>query len=178
MLYCVHRYFFSRDSTYFSTRFDQLDIRDHEAFLIIISLPDTECKDFDALLSVIYPENFEEHHLSYEEWKSVLHLSTCWGFASIRKLTLSTINPPTPHDRLLLARTHSVDHWVVPALSALCERTAPLTLSEARQMDIEDVVLVATVREHVRSHTLQVATAEIARHVEAAQAGRLVGTFT
>ena len=56
MLYCVHRYFFSRDSTHFSTQFDQLDIRDHEAFHTIISLRDTERKDFDALLSVIYPE--------------------------------------------------------------------------------------------------------------------------
>ncbi len=44
-------------------------------------------------------------------------------------------------DRLLLTPTYSVDHWAVPALSALCRRTAPLTLSEARQMDIEDIVL-------------------------------------
>ena len=56
MLYCVHRYFFSRDSMYFSTRFTQLDIRDHEAFPIIISLEDIEEKDFDAFLSILYPE--------------------------------------------------------------------------------------------------------------------------
>jgi hypothetical protein len=105
----------------------------------------------------------------------VLHLSTRWGFASIRKRALSSIKPPTPHDRLLLARTYSVDDWVVPALSALCERTTPLTLSEARQMEIEDVVLVSTVREDIRSLTLQVDAAEIPRRIEAVQAGKLVG---
>jgi len=104
----------------------------------------------------------------------VLQLSTLWDFASIRGLALNNIRPPTPNDQLLLARTYSVDHWVIPALSALCERSAPLSLDEARQMDIEDVILVATVREGIRNHALQVDAAEIPRRVEAAQAKQLV----
>ncbi|KAH9976128.1 hypothetical protein BGW80DRAFT_1291526 [Lactifluus volemus] len=172
-LYCVHRYFFSRDSVYFSTRFAQLDIRDHEALPTIISLGDIEREDFEAFLSVIYPEDFEEPDLSYKEWKSVLHLSTLWGFASLRKLAIRSIYPPTPHDRLLLARTYSVDHWVLPALTALCERNTPLSLDEARQMSIEDVVLVATVREDIRNNTIQVKAIDIPCRVEAAQAGKL-----
>jgi hypothetical protein len=113
------------------------------------------------------PRNFEKKDLSYKGWKSVLHLSTRWGFASVRELALSSIEPPTPHDQLLLARTYSVDRWVVPALSALCERTMPLTLSEARQMSIEDVVLVSTVREDIRGHALQVGdTAEVSLRIK------------
>jgi hypothetical protein len=54
-LYCVHRFFFSRDSTYFSERFAQLGIRDHKALPIVISLGDVERKDFEALLSILYP---------------------------------------------------------------------------------------------------------------------------
>ena len=117
--------------------------------------------------------DFEEHGLSYEQWKSVLHLSTRWGFASLRKLALRSIEPPTPFDRLLLARAYSVDHWVLPALSALCERTVPLSLNEARQMSIEDVVLITTVREDIRHHELQVDSTEIEYCIEAAQAGML-----
>ncbi|KAI9452806.1 hypothetical protein F5148DRAFT_496055 [Russula earlei] len=172
-LYCVHRYFFSRDSAYFSTGLAQFDIRDHETLPTIISLDKIERNDFDAFLSVFYPESFEENDRSYEQWKSVLHLSTRWGFASMRKLALATINPPTPYDRLLLARTYSVDHWVVPALSALCEKAEPLTFSEAREMDIGDVVLVATVRENIRSHKLQVDAVDVPHHVEAALEGIL-----
>ena len=88
----------------------------------------------------------------------------------MRKLALRSINPPTPFDQLLLARAYSVDHWILPALSALCERTVPLSLSEARQMSIEDVVLVTTVREDIRHHALQVDSDEIPRCIEAAQA--------
>jgi hypothetical protein len=140
-LYCIHRYFFSRDPEYFSC---SVDIPDHEAWHSIISLDDTERRDYDAFLSILYPEygwwsiahrltyqdvftygHFREVNLPYEEWRSVLHLSTRWGFALIR----TTTKPPTPHDRLLLARTYLVDDWVAPALSALCDRTAPLTLS-------------------------------------------------
>ncbi|KAI9465230.1 hypothetical protein BJY52DRAFT_1164882, partial [Lactarius psammicola] len=149
-MYCVHRYFFSRDSVYFSTRFAQLGIRDHEALPTIISIGDVERNDFEALLSILYPANFGVHELTYEQWKSVLHLSTRWGFASLRKLALKSIKPPTSHDQFILARTYSIDHWVLPALTALCERTLPLSLDEALQMSMEDVILVATVREEVR----------------------------
>jgi len=125
------------------------------------------------LIKAYLGRDFEGTQFSYEEWKSVLHLSTRWDFASIRRLALGSIRPPTPHDRLLLARTYSVDDWVVPALSALCERSTPLSLFEARQMSIEDVVLVSTVREDIRSHALQVDSAEIPLRVEAEQLGAL-----
>jgi hypothetical protein len=128
---------------------------------------------FTCILSVSTHRNFEKHGLSYKEWVSVLHLSTRWGFASLRKLALASIEPPTPYERLLLARTYSIDDWVIPALSSLCERTAPLSLDEARQMKIEDVVIVATVRENIRDLRVRVDAAEIRRRVEAAQAGKL-----
>lgn len=115
--------------------------------------------------------DFEEHDLSYEQWKSVLCLSSRWGFATLRNLALKSIKPPTPFDQLLLSRAYSVDHWVLPALSALCERPVPLSLNEARQMSMEDVVLVTTVREDIRNHALQVDSDEIPHCIEAAQAG-------
>ncbi|KAI0295200.1 hypothetical protein BC826DRAFT_874787, partial [Russula brevipes] len=147
VLYCVHRYFFSRDSVYFSTRFNKLDTRDHEALPTIISLDDIERKDFDAFLSILYPEKFQEIDLSYEEWESVLHLSTYWDFTSLRELASSVINPSTPHSSPRLGRTYSVKDSIVPALSALCERKAPISLNEALDMKIEDLLLVMTVRE-------------------------------
>jgi hypothetical protein len=95
----------------------------------------------------------ERHDLSYEEWVSVFQLFTRWGFASLLKLVLVSIKPPTPYDQLLLARTYSIDRWILPALSGLCERTAPLSLDGAREMKIEDVVMVTTVREHPGSNS-------------------------
>jgi len=112
------------------------------------------------------------HELSYKQWKSVLHLSTRWGFASLRELALKSIEPLTSYDQLVLARTYSVEHWVLPALTALCSRTLPLSLDEARQMSVEDVVLVATVREEIRDGSIRVDAADIPLHVEVAQTDR------
>src|ERR1700677_4011131 len=116
--------------------------------------------------------DFETQELTYEQWKSVLHLSTRWDFVSLRKLALKSIRPPTSHDQLVLARTYSVDQWVLPALTALCSRSPPLNLDEALQMNMEDVILVATVREEIRDGALRVDVADIPRCVEAAQAGK------
>jgi hypothetical protein len=55
-LYCIHRYFFSRDSAYFNYKFTKLGVRDHEHLRTIISLDDIGRSDFEALLSVIYPK--------------------------------------------------------------------------------------------------------------------------
>jgi len=103
----------------------------------------------------------------------VLHLSTRWGFASLRKLALKSMTPPTPYDQLVLARAYSVDEWVLPALTALCERTLPLSLDEARDMRMEDVIMVATVREDIRGGALRVDAAEIPRYIEVAQVGKI-----
>ena len=101
-------------------------------------------------------------------------MSSIWGFTSLRKLALKSMDPPNACERLLLARKYNVDDWVLPALSALCERRLPVSLEEARQMDIEDVVLVATVREEIRDNKLPVNMAGISRRIKDAQARMLL----
>ena len=98
---------------------------------------------------------------SFKQWTSILDISTRWGFSSIRDLAVRCIKPPNSLNRLLLARKHGVEHWVLPALLELCQRPEPLGLEEARLMDFEDVVLVGSVRQTVRSPTLAVRSVEI-----------------
>jgi hypothetical protein len=50
---------------------------------------------------------------------------------------------------------------------------APLALSEACQMDIEDIVPVATMQEDIHKHALRINATEILQRVEAVQAGKL-----
>ncbi|KAI9465233.1 hypothetical protein BJY52DRAFT_1209649 [Lactarius psammicola] len=111
--------------------------------LLELMIRGVEREDFEVLLSEIYPKDFKEHNLSYRQWRSALHLSTCRGFASIRKLALKSINPPTPHDRLMFARTYAVDRWVLQALTALCERAKPLSLTKAQHVRIEGQAALA-----------------------------------
>ena len=146
----------------------------------VIQLDDVKSVDFDAFLSILYPQyvnlidqsiqhqtrdsylslipsprNFNTlEERSFEEWSSILDLSTRWGFTSIRDLAIRCLKPPSPLRRLILARKCAVEEWVNPALLELCERPEPLSLDEARLMDFEDVVLVGSVRQNVRTSTL------------------------
>jgi hypothetical protein len=108
---------------------------------------------------------------SFKEWSSILDLSTRWGFISIRELAIRCINPPNSLSRLLLARKHGVEQWILPALLELCQRPEPLSLEEARLMDFEDVVLVGSVRQTVRSNSLMVRGAEIRNCIRAWKRG-------
>jgi hypothetical protein len=107
-----------------------------------------------------------------DEWLSILDLSTRWGFASIRELAIRCLKPPTPHQRLVLARKYAIEQWILPALQELCERPLPLTPDEARLMGIEDVVLVGSVRESVRSNKATVVAADIIDCIEALREGK------
>ena len=108
---------------------------------------------------------------SFKEWSSILDLSTRWGFVSIRELAIRCTKPPNSLNRLLLARKHGVEQWILPALLELCQRPEPLSLEEARLMDFEDVVLVGSVRQTVRSATLMVQGMEIRNCIRALKRG-------
>ncbi|KAF8483701.1 hypothetical protein DFH94DRAFT_690169 [Russula ochroleuca] len=173
ILYRVHRYFFCRDSNMFMTRLSRL-LAQEVSSLPVISIENVKSKDFDAFLSVLYPLDFnalEEH--SFEESSSILDLSTRWGFTSIRELAIRCLEPPTPHERLILGKKYGVDQWIALALQELCERPQPLTPDEARLMEFEDVVLVGSVREKVRKHALTVNSAGIRDFLEAQKSGEL-----
>jgi len=122
--------------------------------------------DFDALLSILYPQNYNTlEERSFEEWTSILKLSTRWGFTSIRDLAIRCIKPPSALQRLVVARKYDIEQWIVPALVGLCERPEPLSLNEASLLDLEDFVLVGSVRESVRSSNLVVRGAGIRDHI-------------
>ena len=149
--------------------------------------------DFDAFLSILYPpyvclsqqqacidffylslRNFNRlQERSFEEWSSILDLSTRWGFTSICELALRRVEPPNPLQRLILARKYNIEEWMNPALLELCERQEPLSLEEARLMDFEDVVFVGTVRQTVRSSDLIVDGVGIRERIQARRSEKL-----
>ena len=82
-------------------------------------------------------------------------------------MAIRSLKPPTAHQRLVLGRKYGVDGWVLPALRELCERPEPPTPDEARLMGLEDVILVGSVREKVRTHALTANSAEIMSRIKA-----------
>jgi hypothetical protein len=121
-----------------------------------------------CLIFVRYLRNFNAlEERTFEEWASILDLSTRWGFTDIRDLALRCMEPPNPLQRLVLARKYSIERWINLALLELCKRQEPLSLDEARLMDFEDVVLVGSVRQTVRLPTPTVNCAKIRECIQA-----------
>lgn len=85
---------------------------------------------------------------SIDEWKSVLEISSRWGFEAHRTLALERIDRRVSSvDRLLLAKQYNVSKWLTPAYVSLCMRDTPLTLDEGKLLAIDDVIGIAAIRE-------------------------------
>ena len=82
-------------------------------------------------------------------------------------MAIRCIKPPTTHQQLILGRKYGVDQWILPALQELCERPEQPTPDEARLMGLEDVILVGSVREKVRTHALTADSAGIMDRIKA-----------
>ncbi|KZV66747.1 hypothetical protein PENSPDRAFT_549669, partial [Peniophora sp. CONT] len=114
-------------------------------------LKDVTPPDFDAFLSVLYPNNYATLDLStVDEWTTVLKLATRWNFQSIRELAISRLHPlllDAPLNRLIAARTCGIDAWVDDALESLVWRKKPLVEDEATRMVMGDIMDVMKRRE-------------------------------
>jgi hypothetical protein len=91
------------------------------------------------------------------EWTSVLHLASTWGFESIRALAIRELRPlASAVDRIVLGRRYGIDDWLPDALTALCQRAAPLSAEEAEHMSKEDILRIFQAREQARSSSTPV----------------------
>ncbi|TFY83748.1 hypothetical protein EWM64_g254 [Hericium alpestre] len=155
VLYSVHRYFFCRDSSYFvdfiMNRLIPKGGNSSIPFSEPFVLDDVKSAEFDALLCILYPLNFDECELkTVESFTAVLRLATKWSLSSIRKLAISRLEPiASPVDKVVLGRTYCVDAWLLPGFIAICQRHQPLTRDEGRRLGVDDAVLVACLRESV-----------------------------
>jgi hypothetical protein len=86
-----------------------------------------------------------------DQWVSVLHLASKWGFESIRSLALRELLPlASPVDKIVLGRKYGFDGWLTPAFVAVCARAEPLSLAEADKMSNADVTRIFQARERAR----------------------------
>ncbi|KZV68732.1 hypothetical protein PENSPDRAFT_609592 [Peniophora sp. CONT] len=118
----------------------------------VIVLEDVTTGEFDALLSIFYPEDLDLGDLStQEEWVGVLRLATLWSFSTLVSRAYRELDAlVTPLDRLVLARQYSHSSWLDVAVRGLCTRESPLRSDELRQMSYDDIAFVMAAREGIR----------------------------
>ena len=60
-------------------------------------------------------------------------------------------NLASPIDKIVLGRKHHVLDWLTDAYRMVCQRLEALTLEEANQLRLEDVVTISSLRQDIRS---------------------------
>jgi len=117
------------------------------------TLPGISSVDFDRLLAIIYPQMFGAYSLgSAEEWVSVLHLATRWEFNDIRMLVIKELQtlPMDPIDKIVLSAQYGITNsWALKAYAAICQRTRPISVEEARKLGVETAARIAQIRERL-----------------------------
>ncbi|KZV76842.1 hypothetical protein PENSPDRAFT_549196, partial [Peniophora sp. CONT] len=113
-------------------------------------LEDILAHELDAFLSVVYASDHETHGLTtVGEWTSVLRLASLWNSQGIRSLAIDILDRSmSSHQRLVLARAHGIQDWIEPAFESLSTREEPLSVEEAKELPIEDVIRITTAREN------------------------------
>ncbi|KDQ59102.1 hypothetical protein JAAARDRAFT_128099 [Jaapia argillacea MUCL 33604] len=116
-----------------------------------IILEDVTVVDFERFLSALYPSELDKTDAStVEEWTSILHLSTKFSFASIRRLAIRSIFPiASSIDKIVLANKYDIEgtEWKRDAYVDVCQRKEALTLEEGERLGMSEVIKIARVRQ-------------------------------
>jgi hypothetical protein len=93
---------------------------------------------------------------SFDEWISVLKLSTAWKFAKLRRKALVVLTgiEIDPVERVILGRDHKVEKWVVDSYTQLVRRDVGLSLKEAKILGYDTTFQLYEKREESFRQTL------------------------
>lgn len=102
-------------------------------------------------------------YFSLADSRAVLRLATLWQCQRLRNRALKRLDLLAPPlEKLLLARLYSIQRWLIPACTALVLRDVPLSIAEARELDLEDVVRIFSAREEIFRRRLRLSDASAA----------------
>ncbi|KAG8764182.1 hypothetical protein FRC12_008240, partial [Ceratobasidium sp. 428] len=113
--------------------------------------------DFECLLTVLYAtttasflSHFSTHQPAPEASLIIpaFRLANQWSFEDLRGYLLPLAEKELNDvDRVVFAREFSIDAWLAPALTKLCQRAEPLTTDEAEKLGIHCLLLISRLRE-------------------------------
>ncbi|KAI5985622.1 hypothetical protein EDD15DRAFT_2122345, partial [Pisolithus albus] len=109
-------------------------------------------KEFESLLRALIQHGTNKGpDLDHDQWISVLKLSTMWDFHGLRNAAIQHLDVSSrslnPIDKVELALQYDIKEWLLPALLALAQRSAPISVEEGRRIGFENALKLASVRE-------------------------------
>ncbi|CAL1703062.1 unnamed protein product [Somion occarium] len=126
-----------------------------------IRLDGISSKDFRALLKYMFPQvidpSADSRNLLTEEWISILKLSTMWNMVDHRKSSIQNLRMRFDYDpvtRVVLAQSHGIDEWLLPAYLQPAHRKEPLSALESSRLGYETAFKIVEARERAYSNML------------------------
>ena len=94
-------------------------------------------------------------HIDLVERYAVLRLATRWHCQGLQSLALDSLERfLAPLEKVRVARACGVHRWLVQAYTELALRADPLSVTDAQQVDAEDVVHIFSARECISRRRL------------------------
>lgn len=117
-----------------------------------IQLLQVKAQDFRALMKILYPQSIPVSYdgITLDEWSSILHLSTMYGFDSIRDFAIDRMSPllgSDPLSRLVLGKKHRIRSWFKASCISFINRHEGPTHEEAEKMGLETAIKIYQTRE-------------------------------
>ncbi|KAJ7619363.1 hypothetical protein FB45DRAFT_839780 [Roridomyces roridus] len=176
--FCVHRYFFVRDSAKFRELLTPAEPASAPAangksapapaalpastHLTAIKLPNVTTKEFETFLWVFYNPTYSLYDASVSDWTTILRLGKRWEFVEVEKLAIRELEklPMPVVDRIVLYLQYSAasEEHFIPHYATLCKRGHPLSLEESNELGMNTVVLINQVLHALHAPASSVST--------------------
>ncbi|KAI9441493.1 hypothetical protein H4582DRAFT_1388249 [Lactarius indigo] len=158
-LFRVHRYFLTRDSSWFRDRLPYPappgETTKGSSDNLPLVLEDISKIEFERFLWVFYNPKYSLYDANIEEWTSILKLAHTWQFIEVKELAirgLESLQFPTALQKVVLYQTYDVDrNHLQTAYTALTVRDEPITIAEGRELGLETSLQLARAREVARA---------------------------
>jgi len=159
-LFRVHRYFFTRDSSWFRDKLPYPappgETTKGSSDNLPLVLEDISKTDFERLLWVFYNPTYSLYDASVEEWASILKLAHLWDFTNVKALAirgLESLGLQIPAlQKVALYQKYDVDRNLLQAsFATLTVRDEPITIDDGRELGLETALQVARARETARA---------------------------
>ncbi|KAH8996789.1 hypothetical protein EDB92DRAFT_1528236 [Lactarius akahatsu] len=157
-LFRVHRYFFTRDSSWFRDRLPYPappgETTKGSSDNLPLVLDDITKTEFEQFLWVFYNPKYSLYDASIDEWTSILKLAHAWNFIEVKELAirgLEGLQVPALQKVVLYQKYDVNRNRLQTAYTALTVRDEPITIEEGRELGLETSLQLARAREVARA---------------------------
>jgi hypothetical protein len=160
MVFCVHKHFFRRESSYFDSLFRSPSIPCNDppgsSETNPVVLKDTKSEAFAGLCWIFYNPKYSIYTATVDRWTEILDLAQRWVFKEVEQLCIRELQKLSipPVEKIHIYQAFRIDRSLLAeSFAKLTLRPETLSLEEGNKLGIETALQIAQARELSRGST-------------------------